>query len=372
MKKKLIIAAVIVGLAAALVAALFLYKMKTRNAVEELSAGKKMINILIAGANKYKERKFDFFAVLSINPVNNNMGITFIPPSFKIKMSDSDIKRIDEVDFIYFERLRRAIHRDLQIQAPFYVQLYASDGERITDMLEGINLFYLDQYGCDGFAKPGINYFDGRKIMKYINSVEENSILYKYDRIMDILLTLYYNKEEKKKFLTTGFISKLLVSLQTNLLPQELLTLSRYFSNDGELIYTILPGYFQDNYYVTDDITSKMYEKEFLEKLAGGGEEESAPKIRILNATSVAGLARKTRDMLNREGYNVVEFVTSPYGEMNKSFIVSRKGDHAFVRRISKLMGIPTIYYIIDNSLLYNTLIIIGKDLGNDGGQEQD
>jgi len=250
--------------------------------------------------------------------------------------------------------------------------LYASDGERITDMLEGIDLFYLDQYGCDDFAKPGLNYFDGKKIMKYINGVEKNSVYLKYDRIMDILLTLYYNKEEKKKFLTAGFLSKLLGSLQTNLLPQELFTLSRYLFSEGELIYTILPGDLQDDYYVMDDITSKMYGKEFLEKLAGGGEEESVPKIKILNATPVAGLARKTRNMLNREGYNVVEFGTSPYGEMKKSFIVSRKGDHAFVKKISELSGIPTIYYIIDNSLLYNTLIIIGRDLGNDGGQEQD
>ncbi|MCL1911821.1 MAG: LytR C-terminal domain-containing protein [Leptospirales bacterium] len=373
MKKKLVIAAVIACLAAALLAALFLYRMKTRNAVEELSEGKKIINILIAGSNKYKERKFDFFAVLSINPVNGNIGITFIPPSFKISMGGSDIKRIDEVDFIYFEKLRRSIYRDVQIQVPFYVQLYATDGERITDMLEGIDLFYLDQYACADFSKQGLNYFDGKKIMKYINNVEENSIYLKYDRIMDILLTLYYNREEKKKFLTPDFLLKLLNSLQTNLLPQELLTLSRFLSNEGELIYSILPGDLQDNYYVMDDVTSKMYTKEFLEKLVSGADEESGAKIKILNATPIAGLARKTRNMLNRDGYNVVEFGTSPYGEMKKSFIVSRKGDQAFVKKISELSGIPTIYYIIDNSLLYNTLIMIGKDLGtDDGGQEQD
>ena len=371
MKKKLIIAALLAGLAALLVGALFMYRMKTRNAVEELSAGKKLINILITGANKYKERKFDFFAILSINPVNGNVGVTFVPPSFKINMGGNDVKRIDEVDFIYFEKLRRSINKDVQIQVPFYVQLYASDGERITDVLEGIDLFYLDQYGCGDFARRGLNYFDGKKIMKYINNVEKNSIYLKYDRIMDVLLTLYYNRGEKKKFLTADFILKLLNSLQTNLLPQELITLSKYFSSEGELIYTILPGDIQGDYYVMDDITSKMYAKEFLEKLSNGVEEESAPKIKILNATPVAGLARKTRNMLNRDGYNVVEFGTSPYGEMNKSFIVSRKGDHAFVKKISELSGIPAIYYIIDNSLLYNTLIIIGKDLGNDGGQKR-
>jgi hypothetical protein len=361
-KKKLIIALLSAALIAVFVVILFLYRMKTRNAVEELAVGKKMINILIAGSNGYKERKFDLFAILSLNPENSNMGITFIPPSFRIKLSDSETKRIDEVDFIYFEKLRRSIYRDLQIQVPFYIQLYAPDGTRITDMLEGINIFYLDQYGCGDFAKPGLNYFDGKKIMKYINSAEENSIYLKYDRIMDILLTVYYNRGEKKKLLTAPFLSELLDSLKTNLLPQELFTLSNYLSNEGELIYTILPGDLQDDYYITDDITSKMYEKEFLGKLVAGTEEESARKIKILNATPVSGLARKMRNMLNRDGYNVVEFGTSA-DEMNKSIIISRKGDHAFVKKISELAGISDIYYIIDNSLLYNTLIIIGGDL---------
>lgn len=367
LKKKLVLLALIVFIAVAVIGGLRYYDIKTRNAVEELAAEKKMINILLAGSNNYQKRKFDFFAILSINPDNNNIGVTFIPPSFRVNMNarGNDPKRIDEVDFIYFDRLRASFNRDLNIPIQFYIQLYASETGRIVDLLEGIDIFYLDQYGCDVFMKPGLNYLDGEKIMRYINTVEENSIYLKYDRIMDILLTLYYNRSNKLGFLNMDFIAAAIESNFTNLLPKELLSLSKFLADEGELIYTILPGAFENDYYITDDIAYKIYEKDFLGKLVMGAEDEAIPKIKILNATDISGLARKVRNTLNMEGYNVVEFSTSPYGKMNKSVIISKKGDSAFVKQISELTGIPTVYYIIDNSLLYNTLIILGEDMAN-------
>jgi hypothetical protein len=149
-----------------------------------------MINVLIAGGNKYRERKFDFFAILSVNPDNHNIGVTFIPPSFRIGLDDEGEKgaRIDDIDFIFFDKIRRSFWRDLKLNVPFYVELYATDISRMVDMMEGINIFCLDQTDIQSFAHSGQNYFDGQKVMKYINSAEQNSIFLKYDRIMDILL----------------------------------------------------------------------------------------------------------------------------------------------------------------------------------------
>lgn len=370
MKKKLAAAAVILIVCALAIGSIVLYSIKTRNAVEELIASGRMVNILLAGSNIYKDRRFDFFAVLSLNPENGNIGVTFVPPSFLINMSDSgtEAKRLDDIDFIYFDRIRRSFMRDLKIPIQFYIALYASECGRIVDLLEGIDLFYLDQYGCGSFMKPGLNYLDGQKALSYINTVERNSVYLKYDRIMDILLTLYYSRAEKTGFLTMAFLKEMLDSNRTNLLPQELFSLSKFLSQDdnGDLIYTILPGELKEGYYITDSIAYKIYEKEFLGRLVIGSEDDSVPKIKILNATNVSGLARKMRNTLNRDGYNVVEFGTSPYGEMKQSIIISRKGDHSFVKQVSELTGISTVYYIIDNSLLYNTLIIIGEDMAND------
>ena len=42
-----------------------------------------MINILVAGSNAYNENKHKFFSIISINPINNKIGITFIPHLLK-------------------------------------------------------------------------------------------------------------------------------------------------------------------------------------------------------------------------------------------------------------------------------------------------
>ena len=112
-----------------------------------------------------------------------------------------------------------------------------------------------------------------------------------------------------------------------------------------------------------DDIAHKIYESEFLNPLIVNSMNEQVPKIKILNGTNVSGLARKMRNLLIREGMNVVEFGTSPYQKMDKSIIVCRKGNLSAVQKVSELTGILKVHYIVDSTLLNNVLIIIGEDL---------
>ena len=121
--------------------------MKTRNAVDKLIQKKKIINILVAGSNKPNDHKHKFFAIVSINPDNRRIGITFIPPSFKIRLDDDgdNCARIDEVVVFNFNRLRYSLQKDLRLNIPFYAEIYASDVERIVNLMEGVDLFVLDQ-----------------------------------------------------------------------------------------------------------------------------------------------------------------------------------------------------------------------------------
>lgn len=365
MKNRIFIVVSILLLVLAVLAGIYFYQIKTRNAVEQLAEEKKMINILLAGNNEYRERTFSFYAIVSINPENGNIGITFIPPDFKVKLDDEGNKtaKIKDMDLIYFEKVRKSLWRDLKMNVPFYFEIYSPDVIRIVDMLEGVELFFLDQQMDMKNVSFGLNYFDGRKAMQYINSVEQNSIYLKYDRIQDLLLTLYYNREEKKKFFNVEFMTEILRTLQTNLLPQELMSLGAYIFKGGNVFSTIVPGGIEQGYYVVDDITYKIYEKEFLTPLVIGEEGDPVIKIKILNGTDIPGLARKVRNTLNRDGLNVVEFGTSPFRKMDHSLIISRKGDLNAVRKVSELTGINSIHYIVDNSLLHNILIILGEDM---------
>ena len=365
MKKKLAILAVAAACIILIIFSINSYMKKTRNAVENLAREKKLVNVLIAGSNKYRERRHSFFCVLSINPDNNNIGITFIPPNFRVYLDESreDPVAISEVDFIYFDRLRRSLLHDLKLNIPFYVELYTSDVHRITDLIEGLDIFMLDQMKGKESVKFGSNYLDGKKVMRYINNVENGSIYLKFDRIEDIFLSLYHNRHKKQNLITFEFISELLSSIKTSLLPQEVMTMTGYFLKEGSLFSIMLPGAFNGGFYTIDNVSHKIYESEFLQHLIMNKEGETAVKVKILNGTSVPGLARKMRNKYNREGLSVVEFGTSPFPPMKKSVIIARKSSTGAVKKVSELTGIDNIHYIIDNTLLHNVLIIIGEDL---------
>lgn len=344
---------------------MYIYRMYTRNAVDVLAQNKKMINILIEGSNSFHDNRHSFYAIMSVNPDNNRVGITFIPPNFRIGIdySGKKAKRIDEIDTDNFGKISKSLSRTLKINVPFYIELYGADVERFVDLIEGIDIFVLDQAKDIEGVRTGINYFDGSKIIQYINTVENNSIYKKYDRIQDILFTLYTGREKYRKFMNMTFISEALRKFNTNMLENEIMSLLKIMDSDSELVCTLLPGRVDDaNYYITDDIACKLYEKEFLARLVIEDNSDTSIKVKIQNGTNVPGLARKMRNILIREGLNVVEFGTSPYQALEHTIIINQKSDLKGVKTISEIIGVNRIYHIIDSSQLNNALIIIGKD----------
>lgn len=362
-KTKLIIIASIIGILAYLT--ISFYIKSTRNVIERLVDKKDLINILVAGRNAYKDNTFNFYALITVNPANNNIGITFIPPDYRIMMNDSgsNSEKISEVELSDFDRIRYTLQKDLMLNVPFYVKVYASDVSRIINMLEGVNIFSLDQAKCIVNGRIGSNYLDGKKTVDYINCAEMNSIYIKYDRILDIILTLYNDREKRKDFLTSGFIEETVRDLRTNLMPQEIFSILKIVMEKGNVISTLLPGGFNSGFYTVDEINFKTYQQDFLSLIFANSESESSARIKILNGTSVAGLARKMRNDLIRDGLTVTEFGTSDYGNFEHSVIICRQCDFFTANRTADITGIDQIYFVTDTSQLTNILIIIGEDM---------
>ena len=364
MKKRLII---IISLVILVIILLLYYnnKIVTRNTIKELVHNNKMINILIACSNVYNNNMHRFYSILTVNPDNKEIGITFIPPSQRIDLSGLGKRfyRIDEVDLNDFKRLSAALGRDLRIKILYFVELYSPDVERVVDLIEGIDLYVLDQVKGIHGVEFGLNYFDGKKILSYINSTEKNSIFKKYDRIQDIILTLYYNRNKYKRFLNLGFISESVETIKTNLLPQELFSIAMLLFNSSDLFFIILPGRFnEEGYYFLDDIAYKIYREEFLKRILFSNKDKISLKVRILNGTTVTGLARKMRTFLVKEDINVVEFGTSSFPSIDTTVIINRKGNIIGLRSLSELIGVNKIYHVIDSNQLNDILIIVGKD----------
>ena len=364
MKRKAIIGIAGVTLVVLVFSVIYFYRLRTRNAVEELVRNNKLINILVAGDMDSSKDTNTFYVIVSIHPHNGNTRVTFIPPAYVVSEDGNKGNKISTIDFEDdLDIIKDSIYRDIHLKISFYMQLYPTDVRRMVDLLEGVNLYILDQAKKITGIHYGINYLDGNKIINYIVNSQNESIYQKYDRIQDVLLTLFYNKNEYKKFSTTQFASEMLRSVKTNILPQEILTLINILFKDGTLHTTVLPGRITENGgYYTDQITFAIYEENFLKPLVLNVNPESSIKVKILNGTNISGLAKKMRNMLTREGLTVVEFGTSPFPSIENTVIINQKGSIEPVRKVSSIIGVDRIFHVIDTSQLNDVLIIIGKD----------
>jgi len=340
------------------------YRKSTRNIVDVIAHKNDLVNILVAGINSYRDDTFVFFAVLSVNPLNGNCGITLIPPDYGVYMNDdgSRVKKISQVDFYYYNRIRYSLKKDLRLDVPFYVKIYSPDVVRTVDLAGGLNIFSIDQAPEVSNIKFGLNYLDGLKTMQYINSSRDNSIFVKYDRILDVLLSLYYDKKQWDLYKNTRFLTEVFRNIKTNLMLQEIFSISSMLDEKGDFYASLMPGGYSSDYYVVDEISFKAYQQDFLMPIAVDVITAADIKIKILNGTPVPGLARQLRNSLIRDGLNVVEFGTSPYPQMPESVIICRKSEFYADDLVSKKTGIKNIYFVNDNTQLNNLLIIIGED----------
>jgi anionic cell wall polymer biosynthesis LytR-Cps2A-Psr (LCP) family protein len=308
LKKRIV---TITAAAAVIIAALVIYNahsIYTRNVIDNLVSQKRMINILIAGSNAFNNSRHRFYGIVSVNPENKKIGFTFIPPNMKLDLDGKgkNYQKIEDIDISDFNDISASLERNLNLKIPFYVELYSPDIIRVIDLIEGIDLFVLDQIKNDEGVSFGLRYLDGKKVVKYINTSENNSIFRKYDRVEDILLSMYYNKDKYAKFSSIEFISEAIKSIKTNILPQEVMSLMKLVFQESELVCSLIPGEFDDSgYYFMDNIAYKIFEKEFLTRLFLIEKANPAIKVKILNGTDIPGLARKMRNIMIRDGRDV-------------------------------------------------------------------
>ena len=345
----------------------YTYRINTRNIVQDLSQEKKLINILLAGNHNYNRNKHKFFAVLSFNPENNNVGLIFIPPNLRVFLDNNKNipTKIEDISLKKISDIKSTLREILGLDVIFYIELYDENVRRIINLLEGLDFFCLDNLDNlekDLYLNFGLNYLDGNKILKYINEPASSFGLNKYDRIQDVFFTLYFNKEKKKHLFNLDFITELVKDLDTNLLPNEIFSLIKMVYAEGNFFAKILPGKIEEDWFIFDRIGAEEYRKEFLNKIILKKDPASKIRVRVLNGTKIPKLARKMRNSLDKEGLKVVEFGTFRNFLLPKSIIISQKADCSMTKKISELTGIDRIFFKIDSSLFSDILIIVGQD----------
>lgn len=356
-------AVILIILIVAVVIGFCSYRRSSRNAVDKILSEKQLVSILICGGNKFNDNKHRFNCVLTINTETKRAGIVFLPPNFAIDIDDDgNAVKLEDVDVRDFSDMSRAFYKSFRIKPQFYAVFYAPDARKITNIVEGIDIFLPESSAAVHSSVYGMNYLDGEKIMNFINM--NDSIYSKYDRLQDIFLTLFEKREMYMKFMNKYTANEIRSSIVTNLQNNEIMSIAEILSSCEELNCINLPGRVSDDgMFSADEISFKMYEDTFLRWLIV--KEKNAPNIRvkILNATDIPGLAKRVRSALMREGISVIEFGTHQMNNLEESVIISNKGNNNDIKLVSELTGIKKVYHSVDSTQVYDLTILVGKDM---------
>ena len=90
---------------------------------------------------------------------------------------------------------------------------------------------------------------------------------------------------------------------------------------------------------------------------------QPAARVEVLNASGLAGLARRATESLRAGGFDVVFYGNAgSHITPDSSAILDRSGDIDRAREIGRLLGIETVRTEPDTTRLVDVTVIIGRD----------
>lgn len=379
----------IIILAAVVLSIIFFYLQMRIDTVTEMIRKNEEISILFLISEEDKVVISDIFLYY---PGTRKGAIVDIPPETATLVESLD--RIDRLETLfrknkldpYIKKIESLIGLDIR----FNIQIDLLDLEKITSLLEGIEIFIaspVEQYSSETIKllPSGNVVLDGTKVINFLTLNEEGEsnaeiISRKQKFLQAFLKRLGEIAPDAEK----PGVAKLLHSLlQTDMrmnafkaLIQELGSLDvdrlvfqrtlgevklvdtttlLFPHSEGKLLKTTI-----------SQTRNSLLSNEMID------ENELNVTIEILNGTLVAGLARRTAQLYQSYGYDVDIIDNADRNDYDKTIIIDNQGNEAVARKIGEIISCKNIIprtggeQDLADSIEYkeniDITIIIGKD----------
>jgi len=310
---------------------------------------KKLISVLFLGlddAENYK--KTDTIFIGLYNPTSQKFGLIAIPRDMKVSVEDKMGMKTVKINSVYshygIKKLFKVINNLTGIKLKFYVSLNIEGLIKIVDLLDGVDLYvekpmkYIDRADNLFIELPkGIIKSDGLKAMEFIRfRNDERGDIGRIDRQYEFILNLAKKMVVKKNLLTNlKFIKIILKNLKTNLTFNDILKLIKHTSSAdfNNISMVKLPGkpinlygieYIEPDIQKTREITKNFIKKLYFAKTDYVPQEI---KVQVLNGSGKRGIAKRIRDKLVRNGFNVIEFGNAKSQDYEQTIILDRTGN---------------------------------------------
>lgn len=343
-----------------LVSGLYIYQQVRVDAVTTyIQQGKPFATQLIIHDGK----ELKYTELLFYSPLTGRAALLDIPGNLGIILPQA--KKVGRIDSLYKVRsvdaYRDAIEDFIKEEIPFFLEISLTQMEQLIDLLGGIEVFIANSLEMDvnnrKIQLPSGNlHLDGGKAMVYLSVQDsEESEIDRIIRIQKFIQSLLKKIGEMGDFLThPDVVPYLRQYVRTDMETRGLLVfLGEMRKLDVErMAFQRVLGTVRK--VETEELLFPHFEgqllrqtvKKMLETLAsteGVRGEDAGLTLEILNGTKIPGLARRTREIYQSFGFDVISYGNAETQEVEKTIVIDRKGNREGAVRAASIIKCTNI-----------------------------
>jgi LCP family protein required for cell wall assembly len=321
--------------------------------------------------------------VFLYNPRTNKGAIIDIPTNLGAIIES--LKRVDRIDAVFSaedpQAFRSLVENFVGLPIPFYCMFSFDEIERFVDILGGVEIFIAnsmenDSQGNRVLLPSGNVTLDGGKARVFLSFADpEETELDRIGRIQKFLQAMLKKMGETAALISHEAVAPFLrSSITTNLdgmafqalcrqivqLDTDRIIFQRVLGNvrtvdNQALLFPHLEGQlFRDSVrQISASLTSADSRS-----LA-----EITVSVEIQNGTQTTGLARRTREVFQSFGFDIMSFGNAESQDVEKTLVIDRRGNPEAASRVADIIRCSNIITEIPSSPpAADVTVLLGKD----------
>ena len=296
---------------------------------------REMISILCIGLDEAENlKKTDTLIIGLYYPRTRRFGLIALPRDLKVEIEERTGTRTLKINSIYskygVKRLLRVVGNLTGLDINFYVSIEIQDIIKIVDLVGGVDIYinkamkYTDKSAGLNIELPrGIMKCDGLKALQFVRfRSDERGDMGRMERQYEFILNLIKKAVVRNNILPNLKLLKIIFKkVRTNLNFSDIINLIKYTS--------------------TADFNNIEM---------------------VLNGSGKAGIAKRIRDKLVRNGFNVIEFANAETQNYENTLILDRTGNMRKSLKIAGILKCRNVFPKINKFIMIDVTVIVGKD----------
>jgi polyisoprenyl-teichoic acid--peptidoglycan teichoic acid transferase len=368
---------IILGVAAFLVVislGLYISKQFGHLKIDKSITELKRVNFLMHAISEGNEYYFSVW--ITLYPRDKKVGLYFVNPLSQFESEDDTLIKLKTGALKTVEKELAEILG----QSPNYkITIQENNFKRIIDLAGGLPVYFEPKATVTSlkYNRPnnGNYVLDGEDAFDYLTKLdgkEALSFVYRLEKQESALLSFYSFIHNNKELIKKPWLQFFVSLIDTNMSEDEVSSLIDFLLED-EIYFGVseLPGEIQassnkDEFSLkirkdTAKIAFKKFEADLLSEFFADTERS---RVEVLNGTSLNGLAKKGKSLLNERRIKVLSVENAWSDDFKESIVLNRSGNTKISTKVAEAIQSQNVFFSIRKELGLDATVVLGENFG--------